>query len=1381
MTLIFLKTQAEIKKLFLLVFCFLIILPIPDLSAGSYYQLPARSGCKIIPPDQPPVGWLQQWTTARDLAGKSRPEEAVGHYLALLKEKENFTQPRWELTRLLISLQQYDKAARHLEILLKIDPDDPGYLNALGFVMEQKGHADRALELFQKAHELDHENIQALRGICQVMSATGQDRDSIPFQEKLSLLASDDIDVHRRLAEIYYKHGFLKKARPLAASLAAEPDSSINDQRLAAHIYDSLGLANISARYWKKIIAVYPDDLEGREQLARFSHKKKRFKEELEHLRVLQKNEPDNHDLMLRLGRVYLSMGQFTQAMQCMTNVISYAPDNKEALRAIVKIQTALGNEDETLASIEHYLAVEKHPSLNSLKHAAGLYDAVGRYAEAVRLYRRLLVMKPGDGEIIASLARDLQALGADSAALDMWRELLKITPEARGIYLAMITPLERLDRDDELIVTLEQLRRLGVNEPEIGLKLSLLYLKQGRYKQGKALFAEFSGLDSSNSYILKLQGKILEKLNFPAKALASYEQALCLSPSDRDCRLNCLRLAGILGLVNKVNNNIAAIKAVSWIMDWRVRLVIANARRNCGEDYQALQVYQTILDEEGRWNRECARETLLALAELYIGQERFFEAEQSLRQALLLRDNQVAVYQKLIELSLLSNDLDRGWEWLDELDDFSAGANLTETEKYNIDILEIRLLIMDYKYKQALKKGRAMLSHPGSAKQQGHRRLLGTIIISELGLGNHEEAMRDCLRMRSQYAEELLPLVLQEKIESESGAEKEKKRIAGQALLLAKQDFGLLLQLACLYDEYGLYDSMLHVSALALKKMPGSLRATILLGRARTKSNHLPDALQLYAENIAKYPDNSRLQLRIIRLYFLSGAYRKGINLCEKLLADEPQRADIIILKARILWAEQHWNDSLELYRQYLSRNIEDDFLKKCRAQGLNFKFPQPEKNFWQFINISQASRPDNLATVMDVSFVADPANDKINHVAVPLYAEYRLKNNFYLELAARKSIQRREYFQAVKEFENLCRKNPADQNLFFDLAGIYSRLGRLGDEALIYEKIKNENFTYPGLAKAAERNHLKLQPISSLTWRYEKKEGWNSYQAMEQQATTASFRYSPFIRHQVDFAATMISYRSTVNSNKLSANRFLLSYQAGLFDWLDVSVGVGEEGLKDGYADTGLLKLAVEGKLGDKINSHLAYSRDVVTDTTASLSRNVIAEKFSGGIALDIFPRLLTGGDCRYIKYSDNNELDGYNFWISSIIFTEPTYLEFTYSYDFQDAEEGKKPGYPQLDDGFSSADHPYWAPGDYWYNRFRIYFKHLLSGDTLERGTPTYYTAEYAIDYDGIGHIIHNIKGALFVEITPHIILESRAEIVSSDEIHNREFFISAVYRW
>ena len=1380
MTILFLKAQAEIRKFFPLVFCFLILAPFPvqAMPLSSFYRQPAISGSRIIQSGQAGAEWFSLWTEARKLAAGRRPQEATDRYLALLEIKKNFIRPRWELARLFISLEQDDKAAGQLEILLKIAPDDPRYLNGLGFVMARSGHAGRALELFQKAHAVDPENIRALAGICHVMESLGRVRESVPFLEKLSVLAPDDHDVRRRLAMTYYQLDLFEKSRPLAAALAAEPDATDGDRRLAARVYDALGLANISARYWREIIAHRPGDSEARRKLAFFCRKKGDFAAALDHLLVLRKNEPDNYDLLLETGQVYLALGRYDQAMKLMTEVIRHQPDNREALQAIVRIQAALGNEDETLAGIERYLAVEKNPSLASLRHAAALYDSLGRYPEAIRLYRRILNETPGDAGVIAALGRGLQAIGADAAALTMWRDLLATTTERRAIYLAMIGPLERLGRDDELVAVLEELRRLGAAKGEIGLKLALLYLEHGRRDQGKSLFAEISVPEAATAEFFLLRGKIYEKLGCQALALSAYDQALRLSPADLEAGLAALRLAGRLGLAARVNDDIGALRKAGRLMDWRVRLVAANARRDSGNDYQALLDYRTILDEEGRWNRDCARETCLNLARLYRERRCFFEAEQALRQALLLRHDQAPVYEKLLELSLAAGN-DNGRQWLAEFRGFAEERKSQELLD-RADFFEVRLLYAHGDYRAALARGRALLAR-FPACGPARLRLLRVIVNCELELDNEEAARQECERLARDYPGELLPLVLLEKVEMEAWAEEDARRTADRALVMAGRDNGLLLRLAELYGKCGLYDSMNRAATRARRKIPGSLRAVILAGRALAGMGRPSAALALYEQEFARFPAAGLLRQEAAALCILTGAYEQGIRLCDDILADEPQRPDIIILKARMLWAGRRWNESLALYRHYLARNVEDIFTKESRERGIALNFPRPEKKFWQLPGFGEDSRPDNLAALMAVSAAADPRQDRLNRLAVPLYALYCRQKSFSLELAARNSVRRREYFQAVKEFETLCRQNPADQTLLFDLAGIYSRLDRLGDEALIYEEIGGKNSDYPGLAEAAGRNRLKRRPRSSLSWHYGKKEGWNGYQAMERQAATASFNYSPLIRHQLDFSASRISYRSTDNSDKLSANRFLLSWRAGLFDWLNVFVGAGAEALEDGYNDTGLLQLAVKGKLGDKIRGHLDFSRDVVTDTTASLGRNVVAEKYSGGLAFDLFPRLLAGGDCRYVRYSDDNELDGYGFWVSSILFTEPTYLEFTYSYDFRDAREGAKPGYPLLADGFAADDHPYWAPGDYWYNRFRLYFKHLLSGDTLKRGTPTYYTAEYALDYDTNGHVIQNIRGSFFIEITPHIMLESRAELVSSDEIRNREFFVSAIYRW
>ncbi len=191
--------------------------------------------------------------------------------------------------------------------------------------------------------------------------------------------------------------------------------------------------------------------------------------------------------------------------------------------------------------------------------------------------------------------------------------------------------------------------------------------------------------------------------------------------------------------------------------------------------------------------------------------------------------------------------------------------------------------------------------------------------------------------------------------------------------------------------------------------------------------------------------------------------------------------------------------------------------------------------------------------------------------------------------------------------------------------------------------------------------------------------------------------------------------------------------------------------------------------------------YARDAVTDTLASLTRNIVAENYKGGLFLGILPRLITGGDYGYTNYSDGNEVKAYSVWASYIIIPEPTYLQFKFKYEFLDARESGDTGGPLLVDGFAALDHPYWAPTNYWKNSYNILWKHKLSADTLERGTPSYYSAEFMLDYDSQGHVIQTIKGGFFLELTRNFMLESALRLVNSDEYRDRDFTLSAIYRW
>jgi hypothetical protein len=245
--------------------------------------------------------------------------------------------------------------------------------------------------------------------------------------------------------------------------------------------------------------------------------------------------------------------------------------------------------------------------------------------------------------------------------------------------------------------------------------------------------------------------------------------------------------------------------------------------------------------------------------------------------------------------------------------------------------------------------------------------------------------------------------------------------------------------------------------------------------------------------------------------------------------------------------------------------------------------------------------------------------------------------------------------------------------------------------------------------------------------------------------------------------------------------SNRLFASYDGNLFEMLDVQLGAGVESLENNEGNTGIWSLDLDSRVTDKVHGKLGYKRDIVTDTIASVGRNIVSENINGALSLDLTPYFNSGGSYGMTTYSDGNELYDYSLWASLIFMTEPALLKFLYTYDHQDAREGNNEEGVLLEDGFSADDHPYWSPKNYWQNSFHIYWKQHLLSDMLEREAPSYYTVEYILGYDSTGRESQSLKGGFSVEVTPHFILESAVEFISSDNYRKSDLNFTAVYRW
>ncbi len=1337
----------------------------------------------VVQPGKPVPEWKSLWDKARDLAVAGKLDEAVAVYRALLAKKPNLEEGRWELARLRVHLQQWDKAAAQLEILVETAPLRPEYLNALGQVVWKLGQYDRAVDLFGRVAEKRPDDQTALAGLVEGLLKLDRKKEALPVLERLHRLQPDNRGVQRYLAQLNFEMGEYGRARSLLASLAAQKNADLEILLLAARVHARLGQAAAAAGYWQRVLERDPARQEAHAWLARYFEKNNRTDQALTHLLALLKLRPGQAGLMLRVGDLYRRTGRFQKALTYYEKYLAKHPDDHEVLRRMARSYAASGAKDKALTALERYFAVSPDSDPAQLKLAASLYDAAGRFHEAIPLYRRVLAVSPDDSELLAALVNDLLAIGENDGALRIWKHLARVTPDQLPVYREMAGLLEKLGRQDELYAILQRIHALDPEDGVVLGRLAVMAVARDDLAGAGEYFAGLARRDARSIEVVAAHGLYSEKTGQLDQALADYQEVLRSAPGRNDLRLAVIRLAGRLGLVGPLRAQVAflARRPAAFHLPGEVdrfKMTRARALGETGFFRQALVLYRGLISESADLRvRQAAG---LAVARLFREAGLLFEAEQALRQLLVAGSDQTPVLADLFELALESGRVADAETW------FTALVRTGQVQHRSLRFKEARLALAQDRARRAIQIGRRLVVGVGSEENWSQPQLAEGIALGRALLdAGRPDAAREIVRsLPVSGGSALAAAVLQEQIQRQLGAGARARSLAAESLRRAEQE-GLrtLLTLAGLYRDYHDPAGLTAVTRRIAAKVPQSLKVVFFLVKADEYRYRPGEALNRLRRIAGRFPDNGRIRTDLARLFFITGDYVAAGEQCQAILKVEPDRPDILLLKARILWARDQWAKAIRVYRDFISPSVDSILADQARARGLPLSL-SANRTIWDRIVLSKGTLPRVTEVVMAPAHALDSADqvtEEINRLAAPWYARYRWQELFAGELSARRAVQRREYHQAAKRYEALIAEYGNQPSLRFDLAGIYSRVGKLGEEAAIYEEMLVNAPFYPGLADAAQRNRLKRRPLVSIAAGQQEDEGWDDYLAIKRTWLETGVWLSPRVHDEAEVTVARIRYQSRDNGRGLWAKRARFSYRAGLGPGFALQFSGGVNDLDDDQGRVVLFSCELDGEIGDKVRAHLGFNRDLVDDTIASLTRNLTRSDTRAGLSVDILPALMVGGDYGFTDFSDGNQKKEYELWSSYIIFAEPTLLTLTYSYDFQDTLQGANPGGPLLADGFAVNDHPYWAPQDYWQNRFTLAFKQQLSADTLARKAPRYYTLKYTLGHDSRGQDLHEFQGGFCVEWTPHFLIKASAGMFLTEGARSRSVYLSAVYRW
>jgi tetratricopeptide (TPR) repeat protein len=1346
--------------------------------------------------------WKMLWDEARNSALQGDFATSLRQYKALLLLKNNLEEARWELARLMVYLKRWEEASEHLELLIESAPENTLYINSFGKVMFEMGQYDRAVNLFKRVHDQKPSDQTALAGLVEGLSKLDRKNEALPYLEQLSRQEPSNRGVRRYLAFLLYEGGNSEKAITHFTILSRSENVELEVLYKTAKTNERLGLKQQASAYWERILVRDPENIEAHMSLAKYYENMEQLDRSLSHLQAVLAYNPGDGALYIRLGEAYAKMGEYDKALSYYEKYLEQYPNDREVMQRFDGINAFIVKKGQTQASSKGDHPIDAQEQAEKLKVTIRNLGAAGRFEDAIPLYRELIKISPEDQETLTVLANDLISIGKNKGNAAMLEFLTEIALEDMKIYLSMAELLRRLEREEELLTVLHKIHELDPGDKNSIQELAILYLNRGEWSLSRKYFEELSDSGCLDTRCLEARASLAEKLNLPAQKLQDYEALLKLQPNRYELRIEAIALAAHMGLLDTAVFHAGYLQFFQAVKeDFEFKILLADAYRESGYLAGAVERYRDFLEQTSGENEATTRHlrirSWLGIAESYEKLGLVYEAEQTLRKALVSGESRIVILEALFHYFLRTGRVTESEIWLQsltiELNELQQGSSIQENLAWKRKFFQAEIYYEKGDYDLAVdlfRQADDLLLQNESNKVLPHEltdvapqfRILVHLAESLLSAGEYAEAAQIVLDLKNGHKRELELLVLLEQIYLAWGLDAKAEKIAREAKEYAAQDFGRQLDLAKLHRKHKNLPRQYESAEKATNQKPESLIAKYMLVEARSQQGEDFAALELLDQFLRSYPENTWFLSKQAELMAEVGNFQGALALAEMILAENPVRRDIILLQARIFWEMNRWKDSVALYDSIVEPPVEEILEKKIQELRLIVDKSLTKSSWWDKVSFSEGTPLSISQVIMSPQHAVDFSESAqvVNSVAASHYALYRWQERFKKELSVRRSVMRREYYHAANKLENVIEEYGSNDFLLYDLAGLYSKLERLGDEAALYSDIEAQNAHFPGLSEAVQRNNLKRRPKVFLAYIMQDDDGWDGYKAVRQEMVKGGGNYYKTTNHEWNLDIGRINYESTRDDQNIWSWRAMLNYDAKLSPVLSLSLGGGFEKLAGGYDDTPLLSGTVTGKIADEMRAVFSAKQDVVADTIASLKRNIKRRDYKIELMFDLFPRLLLGGYYDFIDYSDNNWTNNYTFWASYILMPEPTLLKISYNYDFYDSREGQKPGVPS-DDGFAMDDHPYWSPLNYWITRFSFYFNHQLSNDALARGVPSYYTIEYSLGYDSEDNDLHELKGSLNIEIAKNYILSASYGFVDLDEYHHEEALLSLMYRF
>jgi tetratricopeptide (TPR) repeat protein len=472
--------------------------------------------------------------------------EAIRYAQEAIRLDPKDPDPHWLLMNAYFGFQErrnptkenLQKAIQELDILKELTPEDERIYYNLGGAYFELNEPEKAIQSFEKFQTFSKSDA-GYREIAKYYEQSGNLEKAIEYLTKGLELQPDSPESLIALGDLYSKLNKNKDAIPIYKRLL---ESSNNNplalKRLAAALFDS-GAYKETIDVLKEFESKEKPDRTSQLLLGRTYLELRRYPDAINTLQLVLNRIPDDVEALFYLGRAYEENGKLQDAAKVYSALLKDTADaSQEATANRTIFQQRLAAVYMDLEEFDKAIALYEEMAKSDLKVNPQLLNAYrlgSQYDKAILLGKSLVEKDPNDIQLGVVYARILSDSGKIKAGTDFLTNLLKTNPESVDLYVN----LSEIYRQDKRYQDAEEILLRGEKQtpnPEAKERLQFqraaVYERQKEFDRAESLFKEILKNNPENATVLNFMGYMLADRGVRLEEAVRYvKEALKLDP----------------------------------------------------------------------------------------------------------------------------------------------------------------------------------------------------------------------------------------------------------------------------------------------------------------------------------------------------------------------------------------------------------------------------------------------------------------------------------------------------------------------------------------------------------------------------------------------------------------------------------------------------------------------------------------------------------------------------------------------------------------------------------------------------------------------------------------------------------------------------------